>query len=175
MTKVTQKLAKGDWVVHNNHGLGQIISIEIKEMQGERNLFYMIKTKELTYWLPATASSSARVRPIADAETFDEALKVAANEPEPMDANYRQRLAYIHAQIQDSSLLAKAALIRDIHARDVQKDIHINEKSLLELLSQQFINEWEAACDISDSKARAELRQALNESSINLKPKKSPF
>jgi len=175
MTKVTLKLAKGDWVVHNNHGLGQIIGIEIKERQGEQNLFYMVKTQELTYWLPAVDSSSARIRPIADAETFAEALKVAAGEPVAMDTNYRQRLAAIHARIQDSSLLVKAALIRDIHARNVQKDIHINEKSQLELLSKQFIHEWVVACDISESKARAELREALKESSVHLKPKKSPF
>ena len=68
-----------------------------------------------------------------------------------------------------------AALIRDIHARNVQKDIHINEKSQLELLSQQFIHEWVVACDISESQARAELREALKESSVHLKPKKSPF
>jgi RNA polymerase-interacting CarD/CdnL/TRCF family regulator len=175
MTRVTLKLAKGDWVVHNNHGLGEIIGIEMKERQGNQNLFYMIKTQELTYWLPAIESSSERVRPIADAKTFAQALKLAAGEPEPMDNNYRQRLAAIHARVQDCSLLVKAALIRDIHARNVQKDIHINEKSLLELLTQQFIHEWVVACKINENEARAELREALKESSVHLKPKKSPF
>jgi len=175
MNKVTLELTKGDWVVHNNHGLGQIIGIEIKELQGDQNLFYMVKTDTLTYWLPAIESSSERIRPIADTETFAEALKVAAREPEPMEANYRHRLAYIHTQIQDSSLLVKAALIRDISARDVEKNIHINEKRILDILSQQFINEFEAACDISNENARMELRKALKESSVNLKRKKPSF
>jgi CarD family transcriptional regulator len=175
MTKVQLELSEGDWVVHNRHGLGQITGMDTKELLGDRKVFYVVKTEAITYWLPVAESGSERIRPVASAETFSEALEVAAREPKPMEENFRRRLAYIQSQIQDSSLLAKAALIRDMYARNVQKDIHVNEKKILDTLSQQFINEWVAACDISYDEAQAELRKALKKSSVNLKPKKSPF
>lgn len=175
MTNISLELSKGDWVVHNHHGLGQITGIDSKELLGDHKVFYVIKTEAITYWLPVTESSSERIRPVASAETFTKALDVAAHKPKPLEDNFRRRLVYIHSQIQDGSLLAKIALIRDIFARNVQKNIHINEKKILDTLHQQFINEWVAACDISYDKAQVELRKALKKSSINLKHKKPIF
>jgi len=175
MTKTTLELSEGDWIVHCRYGLGQIMGMDSKNLLGDRKAFYVVKTDAMTYWLPVSESGTKRIRPVASKETFEAALAVAAAEPRALEENFRRRLAYIQEQIQAASLLTKAALLRDMHARDVQKDIHINERKILETLKQQFVNERVAACGVDAEQAWTELRQALKKSSQNLKPKKKMF
>lgn len=172
MTKVKLELSEGDWIVHSRHGLGQITGMDTKELLGDRKVFYVVKTNNITYWLPVAESASERIRPVETPNAFKKALTVAAEEPEPLSENYRRRLAYIKEQSQNSSLLAKIELIRDMHARSVQKDVHINERKILDTMEQQFINEWTSACDINPEDAHAELRVALKKSCEKVKPKK---
>lgn len=171
MTKVKLELSKGDWIVHSRHGLGQITGMDTKELLGDRKMFYVVKTNNITYWLPVAESASERIRPVESPKTFKKALSEAEKEPQPLSENYRRRLAYIKEQSQDSSLMIKIALIRDMHARDAQKDVHINEKKILDNMKQQFINEWTAACEISMEDARSQLRQALKKSCEKLNSK----
>lgn len=175
MTKVTLELSEGDWVVHNRHGLGQIIGMDTKELLGDRKVFYVVKTESITYWLPIAESNSVRIRPVASADAFQLALKLMEETPQPLEDNFRRRLAAIQSEIQKSTLLSKAALIRDMYARDYQKDVHINEKKILDTLQQQFINEWVATGGIQYEEAQDALRKALKKSVANLKEKRRLF
>ncbi len=169
------ELAEGNWVVHAMHGLGQITGRDTKEVLGEKKQFYVIKTDLITYWLPVENKDTQRIRPIASGESFQEAIKLISSEPVKLDDNFRRRLIHIKDQISKCSLEAKAQLIRDIHARDLQKDIHINEKKILENLISQFLEEWQESTGIDTKAARQQLNDALKKSCVNLKPKKTGF
>jgi CarD family transcriptional regulator len=171
MTKITLELSEGDWIVHNRHGLGQITGMDTKELLGDRKVFYVVKTDSITYWLPIGETGSERIRPVSTSTAFEEATKVLSQTPKNLNENFRRRLAYIQEKSQDSDLLTKAALIRDMHARDVQKDVHINEKKILETLKRQFINEWVAACEIAREDAENQMEQALQKCISKLKIK----
>lgn len=173
MTKITLELSEGDWIVHNRHGLGQITGMDTKELLGDRKVFYVVKTDSITYWLPIGESGSERIRPVASSNAFDEAIEVLSQAPKPLEENFRRRLAYIQEKLQDSNLLTKAALIRDMYARDVQKDVHINEKKILDTLEKQFVNEWVAACGLSVEEAETLLRKSLQRSIAHLDEKQA--
>ena len=168
-------LEKGSWVVHAQHGLGQVTGVDVKEISGVKNKFYVVKTDQITYWLPVDDQENLRIRPMASIQSFQNALELISSEPEKLDDNFRRRLFYIKEQITEGSLQGKARLIRDIHARDLQKDIHINEKKILENLISQFLREWVEATGIEIKSARLQLHEALVKSSAHLKPKKSVF
>jgi CarD family transcriptional regulator len=171
MTKTTSELSKGDWIVHNRHGLGQITGMDTKELLGERKKFYVVETESITYWLPVGESDSERIRPVASSRTFSKAAQILSEAPKALNENFRRRLAYIQEKSQDSDLLIKAALIRDMHARDLQKDVHINEKKILDTLKRQFVNEWVAACQIAREEAQKKLNLALQASAAQIKIK----
>jgi RNA polymerase-interacting CarD/CdnL/TRCF family regulator len=115
------------------------------------------------------------VRRVAPAVVFNEALELIASEPQKLDNNFRRRLMHIQNLVEEASLKSKAILIRDMHARDVQKDMHVNEKKILDNLQRQFLTEWVQSCHIPLEEARAQLREALNKSSASLTPKKPAF
>jgi CarD family transcriptional regulator len=175
MSKITLELTEGDWIVHSRHGLGQIIGMDKKELFGDRKVFYIVKTEMITYWLSLSEVDSGRVRPVESAEVFNHALDILASQPEALDNNFRRRLMHIQNLVEDATLLSKAALIRDLHARDVQKDMHVNEKKILENLQRQFQNEWVQSCHISPEDARTRVHEALDRSSVNLVHKKPAF
>ncbi|MDP2964632.1 MAG: CarD family transcriptional regulator [Pelolinea sp.] len=175
MPKITLELAEGDWIVHSRHGLGQITGMDKKELFGDRKVFYIVKTELITYWLSLSEVDSGRIRPVETTEVFSKALEIIGSEPKTLDNNFRRRLMHIQNLVEDATLLSKAALIRDLHARDVQKDMHVNEKKILENLERQFVNEWVQSCHIPQEEARAQMRDALNRSSVNLVHKKPAF
>lgn len=175
MTNSQYELTKGDWIVHNRHGLGQITGMDNKELLGKRQDFYVVRTESSTYWLPCSESISGHIRPIASNDAFIEALKIISESPKQLDENFRRRLMDIHERIQESSLVTRAALIRDMYARDVEKDVHVNERKIFDTLENQFINEWVATSGIDPDEAQAELHKALRQSSANLKKKKNNF
>jgi len=175
MTKTQSDLAQGDWLVHCLYGLGQIVAVDSKEMFGDKKQYYVVKTEQITYWLPVDEIDPERIRPVATRKDFKEALEILAEEPQKLDDNFRRRLIYIKNLINDGSLQSKAILIRDITARDIQKDLHINEKKILENLQRQFLNELKEAEGIDESQAQQKIKEALKQSSANLKPRKSIF
>ena len=42
----------GDWVVHRQHGAGQIKKIQSMEISGNENQYYRIETPASTVWVP---------------------------------------------------------------------------------------------------------------------------
>lgn len=175
MAKTQSELAQGDWLVHCLYGLGQIVAVDSKEMFGDTKQYYVVKTEQITYWLPVDEIDPERIRPVASKKAFKEALEVLAQEPQKLDDNFRRRLIHIKNLINDGSLQSKAVLIRDITARDLQKDLHINEKKILENLQRQFMNELKEAEGIDEREAQKRIKEALKESCANLKPKKPIF
>jgi len=175
MQQIHLELKEGDWIVHASHGLGQIKGMDAKEFQGDVRAYYVVKTSQITYWLPVSESASARIRPLSKEVDFSKALDCIGSDPLPLSEAFRKRLDYIRQQVYSCSLLQKAALIRDLYARNVQRDIHINEKKILEKLQAQFVDEWVIACRIEPEAAWTRMRTALKKSSANLKAKKPVF
>ncbi len=175
MTKMQLAFSKGDWIVHTTHGIGQITGMDTKDLLGEKRVFYVVHTEAVQYWLPVSETDSGRVRPLASTESFEEALVVMGKEPEKLDDNSRRRLLHIEALCGDGTLLSRAQIIRDMHARGYQKYVHVNEKRILDNLKEQFLEEWVVVSEIDANNAVKKMRAALERSCSDLKPKKPVF
>jgi len=161
MKKVMLELKEGDYIVHATHGVGMIMGIERKELAGEKHVFYVVKTDKLTYWLPMIESKSKRIRSVCAPATFTKALSVIRQKPVLLSNNFRTRIKYIKDEMAKCSVLANARLIRDMHARNAEKNLHVNEHRTLEKLKNQFSSEWAIASSIKKKTATAALEKAL--------------
>ena len=124
-------------------------------------MFYVVKTEKLTYWLPMIDSKSKRIRSVCAPATFTKALSVIRQKPDPLSNNFRTRIKYIKDEMAKCSVLANARLIRDMHARNAEKNLHVNEHRTLEKLKNQFANEWAIAANIEKKSTIAALEKAL--------------
>jgi RNA polymerase-interacting CarD/CdnL/TRCF family regulator len=169
------KLTQGDWIIHSRYGLGQVVGVEEKTLEDSKQSYYNVKTDSFSYWLSSSNLESGRIRRIAGSEEFSQALNLISTEPVNLDENFRNRMLAINDLITENSILSKAQLIRDMHARNVRKDIHANERGILDLQKDQFVEEFVISCQIPENTARDQIRAALAKSSENIKPKKPAF
>ncbi len=156
------ELKEGDYIVHATHGVGIIKGIDRKKMQGEKHVFYVVKTEKLTYWLPMVESKSKRIRSVCAPATFVKALSVIRRKPNKLSNNFRTRIKYIKDEMAKCSVLANARLIRDMHARNAERNLHVNEHRTLEKLKTQFASEWAVAAGIERKTAAVNLEKALS-------------
>ena len=162
MKKLKLELKEGDFIVHATHGVGRIAGIERKKLQGEKHVFYVVKTDKLTYWLPMMDSKSSRIRSVCAPATFRKALSEIRRVPEPLSNNFRTRIKYIKDQMAKCSVQANARLIRDMHARNAEKNLHVNEHRTLDNLKDQFVREWSVASGMEKQEASMKLEKALS-------------
>ena len=175
MEKHLMELNQGDWIVHSRYGLGQVIGVEEKSLDEGIQPYFNVKTDSFSYWISKSNLTSGRIRRIGQAEDFYKAMTLISAEPALLDENFRSRLQGINDLIDENSILSKAQLIRDIHARNFKKDIHANERGMLEDIKDQFVEEFMVSCQISEKTARAQIKDALEKSCANIKPKKPAF
>jgi CarD family transcriptional regulator len=161
MKKIELKLSKGDLIVHSVHGIGTVKGISTKKIQGEQHVFYKIKTDRLTYWLPVVNSNSDRIRSVRAPSTFTSAISIIRQKPQKLFNNFRSRLKYINEELAKCSLIANARLIRDLHARNLVKRLHVNENRTYEKIKEHFINEWAVSANISKAEAGKRMNDAL--------------
>jgi len=169
------KLNQGDWIVHSRYGLGQVVGVEEKSLDEGIQPYFNVKTDSFSYWISKSNLSSGRIRRIAQAEEFYQAMTLISAEPTLLDENFRSRLQGINDLIAENSILSKAQLIRDMHARNFRKDIHANERGMLEELKDQFVEEFVVSCQVPEKIVREQIKDALDKSCANIKPKKPAF
>ncbi len=78
-----------------------------------------------------------------------------------MAKDFRTRRAKIVEVISTNSVVAFAALIRDLYYRRKQKNLNQNEKHALELLKTRFAREWAIANGIEEEVALSRLEKTL--------------
>jgi len=158
------KLKVNNKIVHAAHGVGTIKGKTTKIIDGHKKMFYTVKTDRLTYWIPAKDPNTERIRKLRAPSTFQSVLTLIRKKPKKLSNNFRSRLKYINGELAKCSLKANAALIRDLHGRNMEKSLHINESRIFDKLKKQFIIEWSISADIDQDEAEQRLNDALSES-----------
>jgi RNA polymerase-interacting CarD/CdnL/TRCF family regulator len=158
------KFSKGDWVVHAQHGIGQVEDLSIKKLADHNVVCLEVKTKALTYFLPINDVSAHHIRHISTPRHIKEALEIIASTPDPISTDYRIRNKHINDEIAKGSLASRASLIRDLNGRSVIRSNEVNENSALNRLKLQLVDEMMLVFDIDRPDAQKKLDRALQKS-----------
>lgn len=162
--KDIMELKENNKIVHAAHGVGTIKGIATKLIDGRKMLFYTVKTDKLTYWIPANDPNTERIRRVRAPSTFQSALTLIRKKPKKLANNFRSRLKYVNEELAKCSLKSNAMLIRDLHGRNMEKSLHINENRIYDKLKAQFIKEWSISAGINEEAALNKLEDALAQS-----------
>jgi len=156
----------GDWIVHNNYGVGEVVDIVEKVLDGQPGTFFKVSTQDIDYWLPSDKADADHITPIRSEKEFDQALQIISEPPVKMSEPPSRHKRLIYERWLDGSLAARAALIRDLHGMDRIKKLSYDEKKTYDRAEIFFLNEWiisDPSLTISTAKKR--LKDALNLSS----------
>ncbi len=158
-------IKKGDWIVHRQHGVGQIEGTEEKKIGDDVHRYFRVKVKGGVYWLPVN-NIPDYVRVVSSANQFQEALKVIRKAPQEMSENYKEREREVSEKLENATLETKGELIRDLQARRMIEGMKLsalNERQL-DSLRMQFLREMVVVLEIDMKEAEEKLDKALRKS-----------
>lgn len=157
-----ERIKEGDWIVHQQHGVGQIKAIETKKIGSEERKYFRVKTDSAVYWLPIREIPDY-VRTVSSQYKFRKVLGLIRKSPQLLLNNYKERNKEISEKLKNATLEVKGELIRDLHARRHMEGMSLsalNERQLTDL-RQQFLREMIVVLEIDMQSAEEKLDKAL--------------
>jgi RNA polymerase-interacting CarD/CdnL/TRCF family regulator len=153
--------AKGDWIVHLTHGIGQVQRIEKKTLDGEKAKYFRVENKNSIFWVPVDEAEKSRIRPVASQYQLRKALKVLKEPPREETLNYKQRQELIKETRSDGSLPMICELVRDLSAMQAEKSLGENDRRSLTFFKRLLLQEWSICADMTIEDAKYKLREIL--------------
>jgi RNA polymerase-interacting CarD/CdnL/TRCF family regulator len=155
---------KGDWIVHAHYGVGQVKGIEKKVLDGEKKLFFRVKTFDSVYWLSVVKTDVEYIRPITSEYQINQALTMIRKPPEQLPKDHNVRNKAITEVLKDPSLYAKARMIRDLNGKQQESRLNFTEEDAFLKMKKQLLNEWSVVKDMDRDVLEEKLDIALETS-----------
>jgi len=161
--------SKGDWIVHAHYGVGQVRGIEKKELDGEKKVFFRVKTFDSVYWLSVVRTDVEYIRPITSERQIRRALSMIRKPPEKLPENHTKRGKLVIEAVKDPSIYAKARMIRDLNGKQQESKLNFTEEDAFLKMKKQLLTEWSVVQDMERDVLEEKLEKAL-ETSIEKLP-----
>jgi CarD family transcriptional regulator len=124
----------GEFIVYPSHGVGQIVSIEEKEVAGFRlELFVISFAKDkMTLRVPIPKVSTVGMRKLSDDDTVKRALETLLGRARVKRTMWSRRAQEYEAKINSGDLVAIAEVVRDLYRSEAQPEQSYSERQLYE-------------------------------------------
>lgn len=154
----------GDWIVHAHHGVGQVKGIEKKVLDGEKKLFFKVKTFDGVYWLSVVRTDVEYIRPITSEHQIKRALTMIRKPPEELPKDHNVRNKVVIEALKDPSLYTKACMIRDLNGKQQESRLNFTEEDAFLKMKKQLLNEWSVVENLDRKILEEKLDKALETS-----------
>lgn len=151
----------GDWVVHSEHGVGQVKEQEKRFRAGEDKDFLKVVTFTGIFWFPAGKADAMHMRPVASVDEMDQALAALEEPPENLPDTSKERDEAISRAKGDISLQRTVKIIRDLHGESIFDEITTAEELFLIKFKKEFANELSVVKGGDIEKAEEIMENAL--------------
>ena len=151
----------GDSVMHWTYGLGQIVGLEERVLSDQKMLYYAVKVRDLTVWVPADDKLEGRLRPPTTPAGFEQLFAILTGTGEPLPGDRQQRKLQLVDQLKDGRAESLCQVIRDLFAFQQTRPLNDNDQLLMKRSREALIGEWGFALSIHPAKAEAELHRLL--------------
>lgn len=147
----------GDKVIHTKYGLGEVMKLDKKNIQGNSTNCYVVQTQDLTIWVPVDEISEARLRLPSSENEFQAFFSILQAQGEPLSEDRYERKMQLLARMEDGNLASICSVIRDLSSYRKTKKLNDNDKFTLEQARDSLIEEWMYVFGISLLHAQKEL------------------
>ena len=153
----------GDKVIHCTYGLGEIVHIEEKIIQGQPTNCYVVCTSDLTIWIPINDLQQHSLRTPTPPEEFVRLSAILTNPCETLQEDRVLRKNQLQAQMRDGQLSSICQVVRDLTNFKRSKKLNDQEKSILELAIKSLLTEWAYSLGMPVSQAHQAMMNLLGE------------
>lgn len=155
------KFQEGDTVMHWTHGLGQILCLEERDLFGAKALYYAVKIRDLTVWVPSDAELKHRLRPPTSKSGFKELLAILSDPGEPLPDDRQERRTGLLVLLRDGSTRSLCRIIAGLHAYRKVRPLNESDQSILKQSQGALLGEWGFVLSMTPAQAELELHRLL--------------
>jgi CarD family transcriptional regulator len=152
-----------DWVVHPQHGVGQVVKLEDRQFaSGSKHLYYKISIQNGTIWVQVDRSSSG-LRKLTSKSELSKYRNLLKSRPTTLTTDHRQRLIELTNRYKQGSFKARCEVVRDLTAFGWYKPLGEANTTFLRSAHQALYQEWALAAGITLTEATREVEALLRE------------
>lgn len=151
----------GDTVIHSSHGLAEIVGLEQKAVASGDVQFYVVRTKDLTIWVPSAESGKGTLRRPAEKKQFIDLLSILRGTIDPLSVDRMERKTQLQTRMHEGNSGAICRLVRDLSFFRLTNKLNENDSAMLERAMSSLLDEWQYALAIPLPEAKSELKHIL--------------
>ncbi len=151
----------GDLAVYPAHGVGEIQSIESREVNGEKRDFYILKVLEngMVIMIPTDNVDSVGLRQVIDRKEVPKVFKVLQDRKAVVADNqtWNRRYREYMDKIKTGSLYDVAEVFRDLSLLKQTKDLSFGERKLYDTAQELLVREISTARNADEASVISEI------------------
>lgn len=152
----------GDKVIHSTYGLGEIVNIEEKVIHDHPTNCYVVRTNELTIWIPINDSHQHSLRTPTLPKEFVRLFSILTSPGETLPEDRILRKDQLIAHMRDGQLASICRVVRDLtHFKRIKK-LNDQENSILERAMNSLLTEWIYSLGVSQHQAQQAMAKMLD-------------
>lgn len=124
----------GDNIVYPMHGAGIIEAIEVKEISGEKQQYYVIKmlSSKMQVMIPASKIERSGIRPVTDIVALKDIIHIYQHGESDEEVPWKQRYKVNTEKIKTGNIQESAEVVRDLMRMKKAKALNSSEKRMLD-------------------------------------------
>jgi RNA polymerase-interacting CarD/CdnL/TRCF family regulator len=163
------KFKNGDFVVHPQHGVGQVVALSEREFTpGTKQPYYEIAIAGGSVWVPVDLSISG-LRGLAVKSEITHCRQILEASPSPLSEDARYRRSEQAARLKQGTLQAQCEVVRDLYAFGEHRSMNGTIGSFYQAVRDALCQEWAFVEGITRTQAVMEIDRLLEKSRETLK------
>jgi CarD family transcriptional regulator len=159
----------GDKVIHWTYGLGEIVDIEEKVIDGNPTNCYVVHALDTMIWIPIDNLEQRSLRLPTSPEEFKGLFEILTSPGEKMQEDRVLRKNQLMAQLKDGKLASTCQVVRDLTCFKRSSKLSDLERALLERAIKSLLAEWSYSLGMPISQAQEAMANLLG-TSISVVP-----
>ncbi len=153
----------GDTVMHWTYGIGQVVSLEERDLFGSKTLYYEVQARDLTVWVPADGKVGSRLRTPTSKSRFKQLLAILSCPSEPLPEDRLERRTHLLELLRDGRVESLCQIVRDLSAyqKQMARSLNDNDQMVLKQSRNTLLGEWGFVLSVTHAQAEHELHRLL--------------
>ncbi|MFN4131688.1 MAG: CarD family transcriptional regulator [Caldimicrobium sp.] len=155
----------GDVVVYPGYGLGKILSIDEKNIEGKKFTAYVFKPleRDTEVYIPLDSVSKIGLRPIISKEKVKDIYSILTDkEVKITNGNWNKRYKEYTEKLKSGDIYVLANLVKELYELSKRKNLSFGERKIFEKAKELLVLELSFCENCTPTEVEGKLMELLN-------------
>jgi CarD family transcriptional regulator len=151
----------GDKAVFPGHGVGVIEAIELKQISGKEQIFYILRILDnaMTIMIPQDNVEAVRLREVIRKIDISKVIRILKDRDVSIDnQTWNRRHREYMEKINTGSIYEIAEVLRDLHLLKVEKELSFGERKIMDMAKNLLVKELAIVRDVKEADILKEIK-----------------